>query len=71
MSYVGNGVRPGHGVKPESWTDAAITQVPAVAPSTSWWINPKTREEFDAKVKQETPRMTLSKFGSVTRVVGD
>jgi len=56
---------------PGKWVNNAITQVPAIAPSTSWWLTAKTRDEFNAKIKAEQSRMSVSKFGSVTRVVGD
>ena len=71
MSYSNNGVRPGHGVKPESWTTHAITSVATVQGSVSWWLETKTRDEFNAKQKAEQSRMSVSKFGSVTRLVGD
>jgi len=29
----------------------------AVAPATSWWIEPKTREAFDAEVRSQLSRM--------------
>lgn len=46
--------------KPEN----VIAILPATAglPTTSWWTEPRTREEFGAAAAQERARMSESKF---------
>jgi hypothetical protein len=40
-------------------------KVEASAPDTSWWITPKTREDFDQAAKDQRERMQASAFGKV------
>lgn len=43
--------------KPHAVNAAAARQV------TSWWLRPRTREEFSVVARNESPRMQESSFG--------
>ena len=42
--------------------------IPENAPKSSWWLEPMSRETFDARVQQEAPRMLNSRLGQFARM---